>query len=156
MTLKLVLPKAQVEMLRQTSVRGLLEEFQKEADCLDLSSSEEISFLPVHGLYDNFEKSIFLISLFVNNTSRPVNEIDGELHLFLQREGVHIGGLQVQLRKEFIGCLGPKEAMMIHLKVPTKGLHREEAFDGSEFIDSFHNVHVGYADVLMPPQTDNG
>ncbi len=148
MTVKAVLAKAHEELRDNPTIQHQLTEIQKLLDTRELPMKENtINFVSIQGIYDADKKSIFLISLFINNMTRPVNEIHAELRLHLEREGVQLATITLNFGKEFIGVLNPQEAMMIHLQIPARGLQQdEESFYGDEFVGRLEEVRVTFAD----------
>ena len=105
---------------------------------------DAICLMCLRGSYDDFSKNTNTAFLFINCMRRPINEIHGVITMHADEKGIQFARATVDFDEPFMGTLSDREALLVHLNVPTRGVSEDRIFKNTELEVEFTDTRVTY------------
>lgn len=139
-----VIPPALYEGQAKTEKgRMELEDIQRYMDGIDIEfPPSSVLYMALKGRYTHINRSMFLIGVLINNSDKVILGLDAQLRLKLMDTPADAAKLHLKFPPEFVGKLGPAQAMLIHLSVPVRGLDGDAGFEANQITSSLDAVQV--------------
>lgn len=128
-------PEAQLEIKSVSRAINKMEselEFKKNA----------ITLVPMKGMYNHNERIMNTVCSFVNKSPYTICELNGDIHLSFKELDAEIAKMTIEFDEQFIGEIKPNEALLVHLRIPVRGLNTDTDFSNLDFECEFDNVTV--------------
>lgn len=145
--IKVRLAKAHERQEQDFEIKKELKSVQKYIDESNLEMKESgIAFVFLRGVYDNFTKKMTSAVLFINNTSKVINELHGVLDMKVCDNGsaIKVAKVTINFKEEFMGELKENEAMLVHFNIPIIGMNERRVFHAKDLSCQFTQVRVTY------------
>lgn len=145
--IKVKLVKAHEDQMIDYELKRELKSIQDYIDKIEFEMLDKnVYFLFVKGLYDSFKKKMNTIAVFINNTGNEIVELHGVLRFTTKvEENIKFAKTTIDFDEPFMGTLRNREAILIHLNIPVKGLECDREFNVSGILNEFSDVKVKYA-----------
>ncbi|SCH39266.1 Uncharacterised protein [uncultured Collinsella sp.] len=169
MKIRAVVPLRYQNLLERDDAKRELADIQAFLDTSGIEYGEgAIEFTPLSMRYVHSDRQLHMACLFVNTLEGAIQELHAVVRLKLAdgpagRSGSAEAARNAVFAKttfdfapDFMGRLNRGEAMLIHIGIPTKGLHEDEAFSVRDFVISVSEVRVTPAPPLDEPDEREG
>ncbi len=143
-TFQVKVAEAHKEQLSDFELQREIRDVQTFLSSVNVDSVENaVAFLFLEGRYDDFEKKMSSVMLFLNGTGKPIKELRGTLRL--KTDGpVQFAKASIAFDQPFMGVLQDHEALLIHMNIPVRGLRENRVFKASDIEADFSEVQVKY------------
>ncbi len=143
-TFQVKVAEAHKEQLSDFELQREIRDVQTFLSSVNVDSVENaVAFLFLEGRYDDFEKKMTSVMLFLNGTGKPIKELRGTLRL--KTDGpVQFAKASIAFDQPFMGVLQDHEALLIHMNIPVRGLRENRVFKASDIEADFSEVQVKY------------
>ena len=143
-TFQVKVAEAHKEQLSDFELQREIRDVQTFLSSVNVDSVENaVAFLFLEGRYDDFEKKMSSVMLFLNGTGKPIKELRGTLRL--KTDGpVQFAKASIAFDQPFMGVLQDHEALLIHMNIPERGLLENKVFKASDIEADFSEVQVKY------------
>lgn len=101
-----------------------------------------ITLVPMKGMYNHNERIMNTVCSFVNKLPYTICELNGDIHLSFKELDAEIAKMTIEFDEQFIGEIKPNEALLVHLRIPVRGLNTDTDFSNLDFECEFDNVTV--------------
>lgn len=145
MNISVITALSQREQLLDPSVKEELDSIQQAVDRLDPQLEEgKVYFLFVKGLYRHSSRKMTTACLFINMLDEAICELHGVLRIRLENRSAVVAKTTIDFDKDFMGECRPREALLVHLNIPVKGLSSDETISAGQAQSSFDEVRVSF------------
>ena len=145
MAINVVISKAHNSMLNHPQVKAEMEFISNGLNNADFNFAENaVNFVFVNGSYDNTEKKMDTVCLFVNKTNKSIKELHGVIDISFKAVDAEIALTTVNFDEAFLGELNHDEALLVHFNIPVRGLNDNRTFKYSDIEGQFKDVRVTY------------
>lgn len=143
--MKIKLVKAHEQQLKRPDVQAELKSAQDMVDHLPNQLTEPTVYLVFgHGTYNDYEKKMTSILVFLNNTGKTLKAFRAVIRLRSQLPGMQIAKSTIEFNNDFLGDLGPQEGVLVHLNIPVRGLDSDREFTAKEISGEMSDVEIVY------------
>ena len=84
--------------------------------------------------------------VFINNMEKSIKELHGIVEIEVVNSDVEFARATLNFDEKFMGKVENKEAILIHLDIPVKGLTEDKVFEQNDLEVKFTDVRVTYVE----------
>ncbi|MCD8299909.1 MAG: hypothetical protein LUC41_01835 [Clostridiales bacterium] len=142
--IRVKLVKAHEFQSKDIDVERELRDVQEYLDSDSIKWPEEgVGMMFLRGVYDNLTKKMATALVFSNHTGKTIDELHGIIE-FKSQPPLQFARITINFDREFMGDVKNKEAILVHLNVPVKGMDRDRQFNTHDLQCGFSDVRVTY------------
>lgn len=141
------LVEAHQNQLRDFDVKKELRSIQSYISQLKVELNEKsIYILVLKAIYNNYSKRATTVMVFINNMEKSIKELHGIVEIEVVNSDVEFARATLNFDEKFMGKVENKEAILIHLDIPVKGLTEDKVFEQNDLEVKFTDVRVTYVE----------
>ena len=141
------LVEAHQNQLRDFDVKKELRSIQSYISQLKVELDEKsIYILVLKAIYDNYSKRATTVMVFINNMEKSIKELHGIVEIEVVNYDEEFARATLNIDEKFMVKVENKEAILIHLDIPVKGLTEDKVFEQNDLEVKFTDVRVTYVE----------
>ena len=141
------LVEAHQNQLRDFDVKKELRSIQSYISQLKVELDEKsVYILVLKAIYNNYSKRATTVMVFINNMEKSIKELHGIVEIEVVNSDVEFARATLNFDEKFMGKVENKEAILIHLDIPEKGLTEDKVFEQNDLEVKFTDVRVTYVE----------
>ena len=147
--INIVLAKSHQKQAEDPNVKREHEDIQAFFDENRFTFKEDtVNFVIIRGIYENIERKMTIVGVFVNKTNQPVYGLKGllEFNLREKRKSVRFAEMSMELSTSFLGEIKADEGFILHIKVPVEGLgSNKQIYEATALTGHLKDVELLFA-----------
>ncbi len=100
------------------------------------------SVFAMNGFYNQESQKTRVLFLMINNLDQSINQFAAQLHpMVTTGVDTQFSVANVALNKDYLGQVGPQEAILFFVDIPTRGLSENKHFSFNEFSLQMYSIN---------------